>query len=94
MRIRFNHKPILFAANIRDGERNPFIVSESYVGEDKWRMIRDERYKLVVRMEDGMPLMLFDMQEDPEEKNNLVENADTQALMRKMQSALEETIKA
>lgn len=77
-----------------DGERNPFIVSESYVGEDKWRMIRDERFKLVVRMEDGMPLMLFDMQEDPEEKNNLVENADTQALMRKMQSALEETIKA
>ena len=41
-----------------------------------------------------MPLMLFDMQEDPEEKNNLVENVDTQALMRKMQSALEETIKA
>lgn len=37
-----------------------------------WKMARDERYKLIVTWDDKKPVMLFDMQEDPYEMNNLI----------------------
>lgn len=37
-----------------------------------WYLVRSERYKLVADAETGIPCMLFDLENDPEESRNLV----------------------
>lgn len=52
------------------------VFAENYLQDSKWVMVRDGKYKLVVKMENNEPYLMFDMENDPYEMNNLVENDD------------------
>lgn len=53
-----------------------------------WRMIRDARYKLVTDYQSFEPQMLFDMQNDPWEMNNLVNESKMAAEILRLKSIL------
>lgn len=55
-----------------DAPVNDFIISESLIGQQPWRMIRTGPYKLVVSYPDHQPLMLFHLDDDPGERHNLL----------------------
>lgn len=55
-----------------DASVNDFIISESLIGQQPWRMIRTGPYKLVVSCPDSAPLMLFNLDDDPGERRNLL----------------------
>ncbi len=51
----------------------PSVVDLPDQGDCQWHGIRGERYKLVLRGEEE-PWLLFDLQADPEEQNNLIDD--------------------
>lgn len=56
-----------------DEAPNAFIVSENTAGDNLWRMIRLGKYKLVLSQVDQKPVMLFDLEADRDERDNLLE---------------------
>ncbi len=52
-------------------ETSPYIISEYALGKEPWRMIRTPKYKLTVHMHNYAPLILYDMEADPWEMNDL-----------------------
>jgi len=51
----------------------PSVVALPDQGDCRWRGIRGERYKLVVR-DENEPWLLFDLQSDPSEQRNLIDD--------------------
>ena len=75
-----------FLSYVQGKDDQPFrgsIISESLHGENAWQMIRDHQYKLVVRHQDHKPLLLFDLLNDPEEEQNLVDEKFTESIENK-----------
>lgn len=66
---------------IRDNEepKRKYVVAEYSAGPQssfKWFMIRDQRYKLVINYEDKKPMWLFDLDKDPYELYNLIDDSE------------------
>ena len=53
-----------------------FVITESTQGAKKWRMIRQGPYKLVTSFEGYVPELLFDMEKDPYEMENILNQAE------------------
>ena len=71
---RDGHSFLPYMQNKNDQATNDAIVSESIHGGKDWQMIRTAQHKLVVSYPEHQPLMLFDMNRDPDERCNLIEN--------------------
>ncbi len=52
---------------------NRFALERDAADKHPWKMVREERYKLVVTWDDQRPRYLFDMDADPYEQRNLVD---------------------
>jgi len=65
----------------------PSIVALPDQGDCRWRGIRGERYKLVLRDEDT-PWLLFDLQTDPAEQRNLIDDPNSGDLRGRLMSRL------
>ncbi len=65
----------------------PSVVALPDQGDCQWRGIRGERYKLVVR-DDDEPWLLFDLQADPTEQRNLINDPNSCALRDELMSRL------
>jgi arylsulfatase A-like enzyme len=65
----------------------PSVVKLPDQGDCRWHGIRGERYKLVVR-EGGDPWLLFDLQSDPAERRNLIDDPKSSVLLAKLMSHL------
>lgn len=48
------------------------VFAENHMTAKPWYLVRSGRYKLVADAETGIPRMLFDLENDPEESRNLV----------------------
>ena len=65
----------------------PSVVALPDQGDCRWRGIRGERYKLVLRDEDE-PWLLFDLQADPTEQRNLIDDPNSGDLRDDLMSRL------
>lgn len=61
--------PFIFGEEI-DGDIQ--VIAESFDYETPWEMIRSKKHKLVMKKEEKEACMLFDMENDPYEMNNIV----------------------
>lgn len=66
------HSFLKYVRGQSDQPFNDYVISQSYIGENKWQMIRTTTHKLVLRYPDNMPIMLFDMLKDNDERENLI----------------------
>ncbi len=57
-----------------------------------WRMLRDEQYKLVVSSENNEPCFLFDMQSDPYELHNLINDPTYAKRIEQMNALLQQEL--
>ena len=73
---RDGHSFLPYMQNKNDQATNDAIVSESIHGGKDWQMIRTAQHKLVVSYPEHQPLMLFDMNRDPDERCNLIETGE------------------
>lgn len=73
-----------------EGEyENDYVFAENYIGNDKWIMIRDNQYKLVVDMDSMEATHLFDMDEDPYEMNNIYRSVEHQSILNRLHVGIE-----
>lgn len=66
-----------------------YVVAENYIKEDYWTMIRDKRHKLVIDTFTKECRYLFDMEKDPYEMINLVDDDVCQSIMTKLLRTLD-----
>lgn len=74
-----------------DNDKKPrHVFSENHIPNDnkKWVMIRDERYKMTVKMATGKPYLMFDMDSDPYEMNNIVDSTSYDAIKQRLLNEL------
>jgi len=62
--------------------------SEGGPTKKKWFMIRQGKHKLVVTQDDSTPTHLFDLEKDPYEMNNLIEDKSSKAICEKLQERI------
>lgn len=83
-----------FKGYLREEEETTqdFVVAEYICPDTGWQMIRDKQFKLCVRTADHTPYLLFDMEKDPYELENLIEDmryaSTIERLMKQLHSAL------
>ena len=65
----------------------PSVVALPDQVDCRWHGIRGERYKFVVR-DDDEPWLLFDLQADPEEQRNLIDDPSSVGLRDELMSRL------
>jgi arylsulfatase A-like enzyme len=62
--------------------------SEGGPGKKRWFMIREGKYKLAVMQDDFTPTHLFDLENDPYEMKNLIEDKNSKAICENLQKRI------
>lgn len=67
---------------------HPAVFAENHLGKQDWFMLRNDTYKLVVNGSTSKPTDLYDMENDPTESRNLVEDAAYSEVVKTMSEQL------
>lgn len=67
---------------------HPAVFAENHLGKQDWFMLRNDTYKLVTNGTTGKPTDLYDMENDPTESRNLVEDAAYAEVVKAMSEQL------
>ncbi len=68
------------------------VFAENHMHRKRWYMMRNARYKLVADAEGLAPELLFDLEKDPEEAENLVSDARFSAVKQELLAALKKEV--
>jgi len=64
------------------------VYAELLCSEKRWKMVRTQRYKLTVDWDSKQPYLLFDMQNDPFEMNNLINDHEYENIVNDLTSRI------